>query len=72
VPALFIAIVLSGKRRLSPAWTVAAVAVGYSLGTMGSFMKEGTAAAKLLPMAGLAASAVLSLIAAYAPRKAKN
>ena len=71
VPALFVAIVLSGKRKLNPAWTFAAVAVGYALGTAGSFMKEGTAAAKLLPMAGLTASAVLSLLAAYAPRKAK-
>jgi SSS family solute:Na+ symporter len=71
VPALFIAIVLSGKRKLSPVWTATAVVVGYSLGTMGSFMKEGTAAAKLLPMAGLAASTLLSLIAAYTPHKVK-
>jgi len=71
VPAFFVAIVLSGKRKLNPAWTLAAVAVGYVLGTAGSFMQEGTPAAKLLPMAGLAASTMLSLIAAFAPQKAK-
>ena len=65
VPMLFVAIVLSGKRKLDPALAFAAVAAGYALGLSGSFMKEGTAAAKLLPMAGLAASAILSLIAAY-------
>ncbi|PKL08542.1 MAG: hypothetical protein CVV51_08470 [Spirochaetae bacterium HGW-Spirochaetae-7] len=69
VPALFVAIVMSGKRKLNPGLTFAAVAAGYALGLSGSFMKEGSAAAKLLPMTGLAASAVLSLIAAYLPKK---
>jgi len=70
VPMLLVAIVLSGKRKLNPPLAFAAVVVGYALGLSGSFMKEGTAAAKLLPMAGLAASAILSLVAAY--RKGKQ
>ena len=45
---------------------------GYALGLGGSFMKEGTMAAKLLPMAGLAASAILALLAAYLPSKDKT
>lgn len=70
VPALFVAIVLSGKRRMNPAIAVAAVVAGYALGTAGSFMPAGGSAAKLLPLAGLATSAALSLVAAYAPSKA--
>lgn len=69
VPALFVAIVLSGKRRLDPGLTFAAIASGYVLGLAGSFMDEGSVAAKLLPMAGLAASAILALIAAYGKGK---
>ena len=65
VPALFVAILLAGKRKLDPGLAFAAVVIGYALGLGGSFMKEGTAAAKLLPMAGLAASAILALLAAY-------
>ncbi|PKL23269.1 MAG: hypothetical protein CVV47_15130 [Spirochaetae bacterium HGW-Spirochaetae-3] len=71
VPALFVAIVLSGKRRMNPAIAFAAVVAGYALGTAGSFMHEGSATAKLLPLAGLVASAILSLIAAYGPKKAE-
>ncbi|MBU0927186.1 MAG: hypothetical protein KKA67_05515 [Spirochaetes bacterium] len=70
VPALFVAITLSGRRRMNPALTFAAVAAGYALGTAGSFVPSSSAAAKLLPMAGLATSAILALLAAYAPRKA--
>jgi len=69
VPALFVAIVLSGKRRLDPAFTFSAIALGYALGLAGSFMPEGSVAAKLLPMAGLALSALLSVLAAYRPKK---
>jgi SSS family solute:Na+ symporter len=72
VPALFVAIVLAGKRRLDPGLALAAVISGYALGLGGSFMKEGTVAAKLLPMAGLAASAILALLAAYLPSKSKK
>jgi SSS family solute:Na+ symporter len=70
VPALTVAIVLSGKRKLQPALTFAAIVLGYALGLSGSFMKEGTVPAKLLPMAGLAVSAMVSLVAAYLPGKA--
>jgi SSS family solute:Na+ symporter len=70
VPALTVAIVLSGKRKLQPTLAFTAIVLGYALGLSGSFMKEGTALAKLLPMAGLAASALLSLAAAYLPGKA--
>lgn len=70
VPALFVAIVLSGKRKLSPVLTFAAIASGYALGTAGSFMPEGSLAAKILPLSGLVASGTLALIAAYSPKKA--
>ncbi len=69
VPALTVAIVLSGKRKLQPALTFAAIVVGYALGLSGSFMKEGTMAAKMLPMLGLTVSAALSLAAAYLPKR---
>jgi len=72
VPALFVAILLVGKRRLAPGLALAAVITGYALGLGGSFMKEGTIAAKLLPMAGLAASAILALLAAYLPSTVKS
>jgi solute:Na+ symporter, SSS family len=72
VPALFVAIVLAGKRRLAPGLALAAVVSGYALGLGGSFMKEGTMAAKLLPMAGLTTSAILALLAAYLPSKSKR
>ena len=72
VPALFVAIVLSGKRKLAPSLAFAAVVSGYALGLGGSFMQEGSLAAKLLPMSGLAASAILALLAAYLPSKAKQ
>ncbi len=71
VPALFVAIVLSGKRRMNPSLAFSAVVAGYALGTAGSFMHEGGAAAKLLPLAGLVASATLSLLAAYGPKRAE-
>ncbi|MFH2116313.1 MAG: hypothetical protein ABIJ86_17565, partial [Spirochaetota bacterium] len=71
VPALFVAIVLVGKRKLAPGLALAAVVSGYALGLGGSFMKEGTMAAKLLPMAGLATSAILALLAAYLPARGK-
>ncbi|GAB1455081.1 sodium/proline symporter PutP [Spirochaetota bacterium] len=70
VPALFVAIVFSGKRKLKPSLTLAAVALGYALGTAGSFMPEGALAAKILPLAGLVASGTLALLAAYGPKKA--
>ncbi|MDX9899725.1 MAG: sodium:solute symporter family protein [Spirochaetia bacterium] len=70
VPALFVAIVFSGKRKLKPSLTFAAVALGYALGTAGSFMPEGALAAKILPLAGLVASGTLALLAAYGPKKA--
>jgi len=69
VPALTVAIVLSGKRKLQPTLTFAAIVVGYALGLSGSFMKEGTMAAKMLPMLGLTVSAALSLAAAYLPKR---
>lgn len=65
VPALFVAIVLSGRKKLEPKLTFAAVAAGYALGLAGSFAPAASAAAKVLPMTGLAVSAVLSLAAAY-------
>jgi len=69
VPALFVAIALSGKRRMNPALAFSAVVAGYALGTAGSFMPSGGDAAKLLPLAGLVASTALSLLAAYAPSR---
>jgi solute:Na+ symporter, SSS family len=70
VPALFVAIMLKDKRRLDPALTFIAVSGGYALGLGGSFMPEGQAIAKLLPMAGLAFSAILALAAAKKGGKA--
>lgn len=72
VPALFVAIVFSGKRTLIPSLTIAAIIAGYVLGTVGSFMPEGGLAAKILPLGGLAASAILALLAAYLPKKTKT
>lgn len=68
VPALFVAIMLHEKRRLDPGLSFAAVAAGYALGLAGSFVKD-PSMAKLLPMAGLAVSAGLALLAAYLPKK---
>jgi len=65
VPALLVAILFAGKRRLDPALAAVAVVGGYALGTAGSFMPAAAAAAKLLPMAGLAFSAVFALFAAF-------
>ena len=72
VPVLFVAILLLGKRRLAPGLAFAAVVIGYALGLGGSLMKVGSAEAKLLPMAGLAASALLAFLAAYLPSKVKT
>lgn len=70
VPALFVAIMFKDKRRMNPVLAFAAVLGGYALGTAGSFVNAGSAAAKLLPMAGLAFSAALSLLSAYRGNKA--
>lgn len=69
VPMLFVAIMYSGKRRMNPALALAAIVGGYALGTAGSFVTD-AAAAKLLPMAGLAFSAVVSMVAVYAAKPA--
>ena len=67
VPVLFVAIMYAGKRRMDPALALVAIIGGYAMGTAGSFVTDASAA-KLLPMAGLAFSAVVSLVAVYRSR----
>ncbi len=67
VPVLFVAIIFAGKRRMDPALALVAIIGGYAMGTAGSFVTD-TSAAKLLPMAGLAFSAIVSLVAVYRSR----
>ena len=68
VPVLFVAIMYKDKRRLSPAWGLAAVLVGYALGTAGSFAPAASAWAKLLPLLGLIMSGGLALAGVYVKR----
>lgn len=74
VPALTVAILADrgeGSPRLKPnAWLFsAAVVLGYALGTAGSFTAG--AAAKALPLAGMAVSALLA-VAAYRPASMRS
>ncbi len=62
VPALFVALMLPGGRRVRPAWGFAAIAAGYALGIAGSFTGS-----KLLPLLGMGVSAGLSLAGAMLP-----
>jgi SSS family solute:Na+ symporter len=72
VPALFVAILLVGKRKLNQRLVLLAVVTGYVLGLVGSFMPANSIASKLLPMTGLAASASIALLAAYLPHSPKS
>jgi len=69
VPALFVSITYArfsdgaAVRRPSPQAFAAAIVAGYALGLAGSFAPIDTAAAKLLPLAGMGASTALALIA---------
>jgi solute:Na+ symporter, SSS family len=74
VPALFVAIMFArfeggkSERRPRPLLFGAAIVLGYLLGTAGSF--AGTeAVSKMLPLAGMASSALLSLAAYLIPDK---
>lgn len=62
VPLLFVAIIMKDKKRLHPGLALAAVISGYCLGTLGSFIGQ-PVAEKILPLAGLAASALLAILA---------
>jgi SSS family solute:Na+ symporter len=68
VPALFVSITFArfsgGEpgRRPAPLVFAAAIVSGYALGVAGSFAPIDTAAAKILPLAGMVASAALALI----------
>lgn len=61
VPALFIAVVLHGKRKIRPVWLFAAIACGYALGFGGNFAKDPTVQ-KMLAFAGIIVSAGISLL----------
>ncbi|HOX31796.1 MAG TPA: sodium:solute symporter family protein [Spirochaetales bacterium] len=62
VPALFVAIMASGKRRLAPRWLFAAILGGYLLGFGGNFLPDPNRQ-KLAAFAGLALSTLLALVA---------
>ncbi len=70
VPALFVALMLFGKRSFNGPVLVAAVVLGYGLGLGGSFA-TGAFWPKVLPLAGMAVSAGLALMAAYGPGSKK-
>lgn len=67
VPALLVAILYAGKKRMNERLTFVAIVVGYALGLAGSFMQTGSFAAQILPLIGLASSALLSLLAIRFP-----
>lgn len=62
VPALLVAILSIGKRKLEPKLLFAAVLSGYVLGFAGNFLPDPTLQ-KLAAFAGLAVSAILALLA---------
>jgi len=62
VPALFVALMLPGGRKIRPAWGFAAIAGGYALGLAGSITGS-----KVLPLLGMAFSAGLALAGAWLP-----
>ncbi|MBN1242717.1 MAG: hypothetical protein JXA15_08425 [Spirochaetales bacterium] len=72
VPVLFVALVVGKGRKMNPALAFAGIAIGYALGTAGSFQAAASPWAKLFPMLGLAASAALALAAAYVKPSLKN
>ncbi|OHD18679.1 MAG: hypothetical protein A2087_01440 [Spirochaetes bacterium GWD1_61_31] len=63
VPALFVAIMYAGKKRPNELLIFAAIAVGYGLGLAGSFLPVDSTGGQLLPLFGLGASALLSILA---------
>jgi hypothetical protein len=67
VPAMLVAILYAGKKRMNEQLTFVAIVVGYALGLTGSFMPTGSFAAQILPLAGLGTSAVISLLAIRFP-----
>ncbi|MBU0955908.1 MAG: hypothetical protein KKI09_10810, partial [Spirochaetes bacterium] len=69
VPALLVAILFAGKKRMHEGLTFTAIVVGYALGLTGSFMATGSTSAQVLPLLGLAASALLSVAALYMPKR---
>jgi SSS family solute:Na+ symporter len=62
VPALFVAIMAAGRRRLSRGWLFAAIVSGYLLGFGGNFLRDPTYQ-KLAAFAGLGLSTALALVA---------
>jgi len=64
VPALFVAIVAMGKRKPHGGIFFAAILIGYVLGMAGSLAKDPNLS-KWLPLGGLVASLLISLIALY-------
>jgi SSS family solute:Na+ symporter len=70
VPALFIAIMYVGKKRMNENLAFLAIVVGYALGLTGSFMPAGSQSSQLFPLVGLACSAIIGMAAIYfAPGK---
>lgn len=67
VPALFVALMLPGNRKIHPAWAFTAIAGGYALGTAGSFTGS-----RLLPLLGILFSAGLSLAGAWIQGRGKR
>lgn len=62
VPALLVAILAIGKKKLDPKLLFAAILSGYVLGFAGNFLPDPTMQ-KLAAFAGLAVSAILALVA---------
>lgn len=69
VPALFVALIFYGKRKLNESMTFLAMLIGYGLGMTGSFLPTDSTWGQALPLIGIAASAILALFAAYMPGK---
>ncbi len=67
VPALFVAIMFVGKRRMNAPLAFTAIVVGYALGLTGSFMPANSLLSQVFPMVGLASSAAISLLAVLLP-----
>lgn len=61
VPALFIAVVVHGKRKVRPRFLFTAIAAGYALGSAGSFANT-PLLQKALAFAGVTASTTIALI----------
>lgn len=69
VPALFIALMVKGKRTLNEPVLLAAMVLGYTLGIAGSFFPTESLPGILFPLGGIAVSGAVSVLAAAVPAK---